>query len=257
MNNNIEKLLFLAKQAAILAYKKLQELDEANIRYYSISSEIPREFKSKADKIIESILIDELKHSDINILSEESGLLELSNNSALKFIIDPIDGTVNFLRQIANSAISIALFDNEVPIFGVLVSYPSGDIVWGGRDIGSFINGKELKVSLISKLEEAVLCSGFPSRFRFNNDCELAQMKLMSKFAKVRMLGSAAQSLLLLAKGSVDCYSEEEIMLWDVAAGIAIVEGAGGRVTIINSESDYLIKIVADNGNFNHEELKK
>ena len=146
MNNNIEKLLFLAKQAAILAYKKLQELDEANIRYYSISSEIPREFKSKADKIIESILIDELKHSDINILSEESGLLELSNNSALKFIIDPIDGTVNFLRQIANSAISIALFDNEVPIFGVLVSYPSGDIVWGGRDIGSFINGKELKV---------------------------------------------------------------------------------------------------------------
>lgn len=257
MNENIDKLLVLSKHAAVLAFKKLQELDEGNINQYSLSSLIPREFKSKADRIIDSILIAELSHSGLNILSEESGLLKVSNNSSLRFIIDPIDGTVNFIRGIAGSAISIALFDNEVPIFGVLVSYPSGDIIWGGRDIGAFVNGNELKVSSINNLEEAVLCSGFPSRFRFDSEDQLAQMKLMSKFAKVRMLGSAAQSLFQVAKGSVDCYAEEEIMLWDVAAGIAIVEGAGGRVKIINSESDYVIRVVADNGNFNLEELKK
>jgi len=245
---SIDELLILSKNTAILAFNKLEELDRKNIKSYSLSSSIPREFKSDADHIIEKILIDELSKSDLNILSEESGLNKTSHQSSMRFIIDPIDGTVNFLRGIHCCSISIALFDNDEAIFGVLALYPSGDIVWGGKDIGSFINGKSLKVSSISNMNKSILCTGFPSRFRFNSSSYSTQMELMSKFSKVRMLGSASQSLFQVAKGSVECYSEEEIMFWDVAAGIAIVEGAGGRVKVLKSDSDFVLKVTADNG---------
>ncbi len=251
--DEIEQLLQLSRHAVTLAFEKLRDLDEKNIRQFSFSSEFPREVKAKADILIENILLKELGETGIDILSEEIGSVRGDGNqkSKLRFIVDPIDGTVNFLRGIYNCSISVALFNENTPIFGVLASYPSGEIAWGGKSLGAFINNKSINVSSIPKLAEAVLCTGLPTRFDFNSYAMIAQMNLMSKFGKVRMLGSASQSLLQVAKGAVDCYSEKEIMLWDVAAGIAIVEGAGGSIMISPGSSNLSLNVLADNSKLN------
>jgi myo-inositol-1(or 4)-monophosphatase len=248
---NEADLLKLSKRAVGDALNKLIELDELGVKQYTYSDEIPKEVKAEADVIIEDIIINRLSVSGLNILSEESGLIKTNSNSKLKFIVDPIDGTVNFVRGISNCSISVALFDGDDPIFGVLATYPGGSIAWGGKKIGSFINHSKIQVSSIKDSRKGVLCTGFPSRFQFNFNSMSAQMDLMSKFGKVRMLGSASQSLLRVAQGSVDAYSEKGIMLWDVAAGIAIVEGAGGRVVMIKKSSEGLLDVIADNSKLN------
>ena len=241
-------LLELSKNAILCALDKLIELDKKNIKDYKFSNEIPREIKAEADIIIEKILIDELSLSGLSILSEESGLIKSDISSNLKFIIDPIDGTVNFIRGISNCSISVALFEDNTPLFGVLGSYPSGIIAWGGKNIGAFIDETPIKVSSINDKKKGVLCTGFPSRFEFNSKKNLEQIHLMQSFNKVRMLGSASQSLLQVAQGSVEAYVESGIMIWDVAAGIAIVEGAGGEFRINNKKDfNYPLEVIASN----------
>ncbi|SVC10168.1 uncharacterized protein METZ01_LOCUS263022 [marine metagenome] len=240
-------LLKLSKNAVVHALDKLIELDKKNIKDYQFSNEVPREVKAEADIIIEKILIDKLSISDLSILSEESGLIKSESNSNLRFIIDPIDGTVNFIRGICNCSISVALFDGNTPVFGVLASYPSGIIAWGGKGIGAFMGEIPINVSSIKDTKKGVLCTGFPSRFEFNSKTILEQMNLLQSFNKVRMLGSASQSLLQVAQGSVEAYVESNIMIWDVAAGIAIVEGAGGEFRINKQDYNYPIEVIASN----------
>ena len=241
-------LLKLSKNAVVHALDKLIELDKKNIKDYQFSNEVPREVKAGADIIIEKILIDKLSISDLSILSEESGLIKSESNSNLRFIIDPIDGTVNFIRGICNCSISVALFDGNTPVFGVLASYPSGIIAWGGKGIGAFMGEIPINVSSIKDTKKGVLCTGFPSRFEFNSKTILEQIHLMQSFNKVRMLGSASQSLLQVAQGSVEAYVESNIMIWDIAAGIAIVEGAGGEFRINNEQDyNYPIEVIASN----------
>ena len=240
-------LLKLSKNAVVHALDKLIELDKKNIKDYQFSNEVPREVKAEADIIIEKILIDKLSISDLSILSEESGLIKSESNSNLRFIIDPIDGTVNFIRGICNCSISVALFDGNTPVFGVLASYPSGIIAWGGKGIGAFMGEMPINVSSIKDTKTGVLCTGFPSRFEFNSKTILEQIHLMQSFNKVRMLGSASQSLLQVAQGSVEAYVESNIMIWDVAAGIAIVEGAGGEFRINKQDYNYPIEVIASN----------
>jgi myo-inositol-1(or 4)-monophosphatase len=248
VNHQIENLLDLSKDTAKLALDKLTEIDNASDKSYTFSSTIQGEMKSEADTIIEKLIISKLQPIGIDIVSEESGFLEGDGNSTLRLIIDPIDGTVNFIRGIASCSVSIALFDGDVPVFGVLGSYPEGKIAWGGNGIGSFLSNDPIKVSNINDPKKGVLCTGFPSRFEFNSTSIEGFTKLMSRFGKIRMLGSASQSLLQVALGSVECYSEQEIMLWDVAAGIAIVEGAGGRVAKRHGLFDFSLNVLADNG---------
>jgi myo-inositol-1(or 4)-monophosphatase len=247
MLREIRDLLELSKDTARIALDKLTELGVDN-QIYSFDKTVPREVKSAADTIIEKIILDKLAPTGINILSEESGFLTSDRESSLRFIIDPIDGTVNFVRRIAACSISIALFDGDKALFGVIASYPSGNIAWGGREIGSFFEDFKLQVSTIDDSKKGVLCTGFPSRYKFSKKSILSQIDLMSKFGKTRMLGSASQSLLQVAKGSVECYSEQRIMLWDVAAGIALVEGAGGNILITSEENEWSLDIVVSNG---------
>jgi len=244
----IEKLLTLSINTARSALTKLRELDENGTKDYSFSSDIPREIKATADTIIEDLIIRNIGSTGIDILSEECGLIKGSNLSTLRFIIDPIDGSVNFVRGILNCSVSIALFDNDKPVFGVLASYPSGNIAWGGKDIGAFLDNIKLNVSMIDDPKKGILCTGFPSRFSFDDKSISSYMNLMSKFGKTRMLGSASQSLLYVAKGSVEAYLEKSIMIWDVAAGIAIIEGAGGKFDIdVKKDYRFPINVFAHN----------
>ncbi|MBT5399378.1 inositol monophosphatase [bacterium] len=247
MINKIEKLLELSKNTARIALDKLVWLDDEDEKRYSFDEDIAREAKAVADIIIENVILEQLIPTGIDILSEESGAISGDGNSTLKFIIDPIDGTINFVRGISKCSVSIALFDGDKPLFGVIASYPDCVIAWGGNGIGSFLENTKLKVSTIYDLNKGVLCTGFPSRFKFDTQSILLQVELMSKFGKTRMLGSASQSLLQVAKGAVECYSEKDIMLWDVAAGIAIVEGSGGRVLTTQGSSDFSLDVIACN----------
>ena len=118
----------------------------------------------------------------------------------------------------------------------------------GWKSFGSFIEDEPLHVSVIENKSQAVLCTGFPSRFEFSKVSIDSFLNMTSSFGKVRMLGAASLSLLQVANGSADAYLEEDIMIWDVGAGLAIIEGAGGNIKILPGRFQLSQKIIASNG---------
>ena len=208
MNHDIDELLKTTIDTVKSVYDDTFHFNKKDTYSIEYLNDNNRELKSVLDKEIEKIL-DILLPFKIPILSEESGNHNISTNSSLKFIIDPLDGTVNYTRQISISSISIALYDNNVPLFGVLITIPNGNIVWGGAKIGSYLNNKKIHVSSISKINRAILCTGFPASYDFNDENMYEFNKNAKKFFKIRMLGSASISLLQVAKGSAECYYEK------------------------------------------------
>jgi myo-inositol-1(or 4)-monophosphatase len=246
----VDKLLLLTKNIAKTAYQKLVQIDGNDFRQVHYSQKHPREMKSGADTVMEELILDQLLPTGISVLSEESGELSKgSRKSHMRFVVDPLDGTVNFVRELAPCSISIALCNKMQPIFGVLMIYPSGDLAWGGKEIGAFLENIPISVSTFTDCSQSILCTGFPSRYSFDDKNTFEkQTAMMSKFGKVRMLGSASNSLLQVAKGSAEAYSEQEIMFWDVAAGLALVEGAGGKTEINHGSTEHATNVTATNG---------
>jgi len=245
---DIEKLLLLTKNIAKSAFKKLVQIEGNEFNKIQYSKKFPREMKSDVDKLIEKFILDELLPTGISILTEESGEFKGSRISSMRFVVDPLDGSVNFVRDLAPSCISIALCKKMQPIFGVLMIYPSGHLAWGGKGMGSFLGDTPISVSNFTDFSKSILCTGFPSRFHFNKQSFRKHNDMVNKFGKVRMLGSASNSLLQVAKGSADAYSEQEIMFWDVAAGLALVEGAGGHTEIKLGNTLHSTNVTATNG---------
>jgi len=254
MVSKIDELFSLTREIATLAYQELIKISRNDTSQVSYVQEFPREMKSSFDKIIEETIIENLLPTGISVLSEESGEFRGNSASSLRFVVDPLDGTVNFVRGLGPCSISIALCDNDKPIFGVLAIYPSGDFAWGGIGKGAFLNKRSIHVSKITDPFQTVLCTGFPSRYSFEEHNSVEKhVKMMSHFGKVRMLGAASNSLLQVAKGAAEFYSEKEIMLWDVAAGLAIVKGAGGEFDIKQGNAEHAVNVVACNGLINME----
>lgn len=239
--------LKLAKAAVLEALKVLARVKPA-AKKLRPDMRVPREMKAYADQILEDVLIKKLGRTGLEILSEETGFLPGRDGNCHRWVVDPLDGTVNFSRGLGSCAISVALCRGPTPIWGVLGEFPSGNLVWGGAGQGAYLSGKSIHVSSISEKRKAVLCTGFPSRFDFKNH-EIRQMnKWFSTFGKVRMLGAAAVSLLQVARGAADAYAERAVMWWDVAAGLAILEGAGGAYEIRPREQKYTFDVQAGNG---------
>jgi myo-inositol-1(or 4)-monophosphatase len=242
-----DHLLALAKDAAQKAVKALAEVDTGSSSY-KFADDLPREMKSTADRVLEEIILDCLKPTGLPILSEEAGDLDGTVNIGLRWVVDPLDGTVNFMRGLAPCAVSIALYSGDLPVFGVIGDYPSGKLAWGGRSFGAFIEGCPIHVSTIPDKSKAILCTGFPSRFDFAGASASAFIGLVSSYSKVRMLGAASLSLLQVAKGAADAYAEQDIMIWDVAAGLALIEGAGGHISVSPGRYKNSHNIYASNG---------
>ncbi|MBU3598274.1 inositol monophosphatase family protein [Polynucleobacter bastaniensis] len=234
------------------ARESLQHLKNINNRDYSlIQSEDLHELKSKIDIELNILIEKKLKKTNIPILSEEeygAADVDTITKPKLWWIVDPLDGTINFVRNLGPCGISIALYSGMTPLFGVVVEYPSGDIYWGGRGVGSFVNGSKIIVSDKNDPSISVACTGKPSRLILNETITHILINLFNSFAKIRMLGSASISLIKLARGDIEFYSENEIMIWDVAAGIAIVEGAGGVVSAMPGNHPYALNVTATNG---------
>jgi myo-inositol-1(or 4)-monophosphatase len=244
----IDELLQLAKSAAAQAGARLASFADAQKRYVH-SRGNAKEVKAVADVVLERVILEALAPAGLPILSEETGLTAGRQSSQYLFIVDPLDGTFNFVKGLGPSAVCIALWGGERPSFGVVYNLADRRLYWGGAEVGAYAAGERIRVSETARLEHASLCTGFPVRFDFASPEAAARfMASAAHYAKVRMLGSAAASLLHVACGAADAYTEENIMLWDVAAGLAIVEGAGGRVTIRKSRGDWCYSVTASNG---------
>jgi myo-inositol-1(or 4)-monophosphatase len=226
----LDALLELAKSAVVGAAKRLLDHRDRNDLNYVHSRDCQREIKAIADTIMEKEILRTLASAELPILSEECGYIGSPRHSQFWFIVDPLDGTFNFVKGLGPSVISIALWEDQSPVFGVIYSLQGRQLTWGGPGIGAFEGGRRVMVSETSDQSRASICTGFPARMDMESQFGMQQFwRTVRPYAKVRMLGSAAASLLHVANGSADVYSEKSIMLWDVAAGMAIVQGAGGE----------------------------
>lgn len=182
-------------------------------------------------------------NSKFPILSEESSHSLLDDNC--KWIVDPLDGSVNWWRGIPFFAISVAFFEGPDPILGIVLDVNRDQLFQGVVGVGAWLDGSPIRVSKIEKKEEAILCTGFPSAYEFRANREQAVESIYSGYLKVRMLGSAAMSLAYVASGVTDVYWEEGIKLWDVAGGIALVQAAGGTVGCSTIDEDFNLSVEA------------
>lgn len=240
----LELCKFAAAEAGARLLHGITQLDKS----YVHSVEHPREIKAIADTALEKDILQALAPTGLPILSEEAGYIPSPRPSGRWFIVDPLDGTFNFVKGLGPSAVSIALWEDQKPIFGVIYSLMERELVWGGAGMGAYSDGRRLSVSDTSSQSHASICTGFPVRFDVTSDEAMQDFwRRVRPYAKVRMLGSAAVSLLHVARGSADVYWERDIMLWDVAAGLAIVEGAGGRSVLTKAEGDSCHEVTASN----------
>lgn len=247
--DDIKDLSILIKDVAYSACRTFCDAQDKFRQDYEYSKVVPREMKATMDQILEEKILERLVPIGLPILSEEKGEIEGRHDSDLRFVVDPLDGTVNFARDLGPASISIALCRGNDPVFGSIGIYPTGDLAWGGKNVGAFLNDRAIKVSDITESEKSVLCTGFPARFQFDDiEGSKRYMSNMSHYGKVRMLGAASISLLKVAQGSAELYVEKDIMLWDVAAGLAIVEGAQGVVSVEPGRSNHALNVVASNG---------
>jgi myo-inositol-1(or 4)-monophosphatase len=189
------------------------------------------------DKASETFIVAALKKSfpDHGFIGEEFG--NENNEASFKWIIDPIDGTVNFAHKVPLCCISIALAYNEELLLGAVYNPMMNELFFAEKGKGATLNGKPIKVSTKSDIQKAFLVTGFPYHFPETEIHPLAVFtKVVGKGLPVRRLGSAALDLCWVACGRFDAFWEYNLQAWDIAAGYLIVIEAGGRVTNFNLE---------------------
>ncbi len=211
-----------------------------------VSSE-GHDMKLHSDKASEAFIMERLQtSSSIPLLTEESGahgLLDLRSGEA--WIVDPLDGSLNFNRGIPLFCVSIALWSGGAPKLGVVYDVERDELFSGVSGVGAWLNGAPIAVSRVKEKKDAVLCGGFPSKSKMDDMAMALFTERARSFKKLRMLGAAALMLSWTACGRVDAYAEDDIMLWDVAAGLAIVAGAGGRISFAPGSSEWQLDVRA------------
>ena len=206
-----------------------------------------RDIKLNADKAAEAIIIERLKAAgDIPILSEETGWTAPESDTA--WIVDPLDGSANYIRNIPLCCVSLAQVQGAKPVLGVINHFEQDALYVGAAGRGATLNGAPIKVSEAADCGQAMLMTGLPVWRDYSDAALAAFARDFARWKKVRMIGSAALSIAFVASGKADRYKEESIMFWDVAAGCAIAEAAGGRVSISDGPLDSPKTVVVDNG---------
>jgi myo-inositol-1(or 4)-monophosphatase len=217
--------------------------DFGEVENLQVSRKGPGDFVSTADKKAEEILYTELKKArpSYGFLMEESGVVQGDEDST--WIIDPLDGTTNFLHGIPHFSISIGLKKGDELIAGVVYDPVKDELFYAEKGGGAFLNSRRLRVSARSNLQESLLATGIP--FALNAASENKQFqntlgKVMPLVAGIRRFGSAALDLAYVAAGRYEGYWEPSLKSWDIAAGIVIVREAGGFVCDLKGGEDML-----------------
>jgi len=223
--------------------------DFGELEQLQVSIKGPSDFVTNADIKAEKIIIDELTKSRKNysILSEESGSKENKDIDNV-WIIDPIDGTINFLHGVPHFAISIALKSNNEIVSGLIYDPIKDEMFYAEKNNGAYFNNKRIRVSKRKKIEECLFASG-------EIDNENIKQKTNAKL-KTRKSGSAALDMAYVASGRYDGYFQKNLNLWDIAAGIIIVKEAGGQVNDLNLKQNNNIDITASSSSINEQLLK-
>lgn len=187
------------------------------------------DFVSEVDKLAEAEIIKELRRAypDHAILGEESGAI---GKGPLTWVIDPLDGTHNYLRSIPHFCVSIALLEKGVPIHAVVFDPLRDELYTASKGDGAYLNDRRMRVSKRENLGGAVIGTGFPFRQRAHLDAQLGITRaVLGQAEDIRRSGSAALDLAYVAAGRYDGYFEIGLKPWDLAAGVLLVHEAGGR----------------------------
>ena len=223
------------------------EFNQNILEYKRLEENLGKEVKLIADRELNSVMLQKLKKlSSFNILSEENDEKVLNQND-YNWILDPLDGSFNYLRGIPLYCISLGLWMGNEPILGVIYDLTEDDIYHGIIGENAYKNKIKISVSRVNISSDAVLCTGFPVNYSYSKDNVNNFVINVQNYKKIRLFGSAAMSLSFVACGRVDAYIEDDIMIWDVAAGIAIVKAAGGQVNFTNGRLNNSLIVRATN----------
>ena len=222
--SEIEKYANLASETARTAGLRL-----AGISGRRINSDAGNDVKLQEDVESEEFIRNILAPTGIPVVGEEKGGdSSLMESDSLYWIVDPIDGSYNFLRGMRGVCVSIALMRGMKPIVGAIYDFTCDELFCGGSGLPLTLNGRPIKPSWASEIRQAVLMTGFPSATDYS-DSNLGKFVLaVQNFKKVRMVGSACVAISWVACGRADAYYEDRLYLWDVAAGLSLIESAGG-----------------------------
>ncbi len=233
--------------------------DFGEIENLQVSTKGPGDFVTSADKRTEKILIEEIQkaHPEHGIITEETGIINKSNVEK-KWIIDPIDGTMNFLNGIPQFAISIAYEEKGKIICGVIFNPILNEMFVAEKGNGAYLNNSRIRVSNKKKIKDALLVTGGPKgNSKIKNKIFSEYINVSNNVSNVRKFGSAALDMAYVACGRFDGYWQRELNYWDIAAGIIILKEAGGFINFFDEDNNNPLKknIIASNSNIHNELL--
>lgn len=217
-----------------------------------ILSKDTNDLVSYVDKESEKRLIEELAKllSEAGFIAEESS--PAANTKEYNWIIDPLDGTTNFIHNMPTYAISVALAKGNEILLGVVFNIPQNEMFYAHKNGKAFLNGKEISVSATSKMADCLVATGFPVKnFDRLEGFQRTTEYFMKNTRGIRRIGAAAVDLCYVACGRFDGFFEYNLNAWDVAAGALIIERAGGKISDFKGGNDYLFgkEIIATNKN--------
>ena len=234
--------------------------DFGEVEKLQVSLKGPGDFVTASDKKVEKIIIEELQKArpDYSILSEEVG--EINKDESFRWIIDPIDGTANFLHGIPHFAISIGLEHNKEIICGIIYDPIKDEMFVAEKGKGSYLNNQRMRVSSRSKLKDCIIFTGGPKQNAENRELALKEYNNFSSkvLIPIRKLGSASLDMAYVAAGRCDGFWQRNLNYWDIAAGIILIKEAGGFVTDFEGEKEYIKKktILASNSRITEEMIE-
>ena len=245
-----------------LMYKACQKASKVLIRDFGeieklqVSEKGPGDFVTASDKRAEKIIISELEKSEYSILTEESGIIEKKDKNK-RWIIDPIDGTFNFLNGLPHFAISVAYEENGEIISGIIFDPIKNEMFSAEKGNGAYLNNSRIRVSNKSDFQNSCLVTGGPNSRSKKRELVLEEYKKLSMktFAHIRKSGSAALDMAYVGAGRYDGYWQRELNYWDIAAGIIIVKESGGFVETKKWEefAKEKVDIIASNSKIHRE----
>ena len=234
--------------------------DFGEIEKLQVSLKGPGDYVTASDIKVEKIIIDELQKArpSYSILSEEIG--QINNDESFRWIIDPIDGTSNFLHGIPHFAISIGLEHKKEIICGIIYDPIKDEMFTAEKGNGAYINNQRMRVSSRTKLKDCIIFTGGPKYGSPNSDLSLEEYKKFSSKVTIpiRKLGSGSLDMAYVAAGRCDGYWQRNLNYWDIAAGIILVKESGGFVTDFSGENEFIQNktILVTNAKINNEMIE-
>ena len=225
--------------------------DFGEIENLQVSSKGPGDFVTSADKRTEKILIEELQkaHPEFGIVTEEAGIINKSNTKN-RWIIDPIDGTFNFMKGIPQFAISIGYEEENEIKCGVIFNPILNEMFCAEKGNGAYLNNSRIRVSNKRKIKDSLIVTGGPKgASKMKEKIFSEYINVSNNVANVRKFGSAALDIAYVACGRFDGYWQRELNYWDIAAGIIILKEAGGFIDFFDEDKKLPLKknILASN----------